>query len=224
MIRTAIAALILLLPAVAEARPVVVELFTSEACSSCPPADALLRELKGEEADFLPLDLHVTYWNGTGWIDPFSLPAATDRQQWYASLADSSEVYTPEAVVDGRDQVVGSDRRALLSAIARLRGEAAHAVPVTIEARGNEVQITVGSGSGSARIWLFGFDDSHTTHVGGGENRGTTLEEINVVRSMSSPGIWNGNAASLHLPRPRGMHLAVLLQQENGRILGAAAD
>ncbi|HUC18634.1 MAG TPA: DUF1223 domain-containing protein [Acetobacteraceae bacterium] len=224
MIRTAIATLILLLPAVAQARPVVVELFTSEACSSCPPADALLRQLKGTEADLLPLDLHVTYWNGTGWIDPFSLSAATERQQWYASLADSSEVYTPEAVVDGRDQVIGSDRRALLSAIASLRSEAASAVPVTIAATGDEVQITVGSGSGSARLWLFGFDDSHTTYVGGGENRGATLREINVVRSMNSPGIWNGSPATFRLSRPRGTHLAVLLQQENGRILGATAD
>ncbi|HWA78860.1 MAG TPA: DUF1223 domain-containing protein [Acetobacteraceae bacterium] len=224
MIRTAITALILLLPAVAEARPVVVELFTSQACSSCPPADALLKELRSKEANLLPLDLHVTYWNGTGWVDPFSLPAATERQQWYASLADKSEVYTPEAVVDGRDQVVGSDRRALLSAIARRRSAAAHAVPITIESRGAEVEITVGSGSGSARIWLFGFDDSHTTYVGGGENRGATLQEVNVVRSLRSPGTWNGNALSLRVRRAAGAHLAVLLQQQNGRILGAAAD
>ena len=222
--RKVLFALVLLVPTVAAARPVVIELFTSEACSSCPPADALLGRLKRQGADLLLLDLHITYWNGSGWTDPFSLAAATERQQWYASLGNSDEVYTPEAVVDGRDQMVGSDRGALLSAIARERSAAAQAVPVTIVEDGGEVRVGVGAGAGPARLWLFGFDDMHTTHIGGGENSGATLTEVNVVRAVRPLGLWNGGARSVSVARPAGMHVAVLLQRDDGEIIGAAAD
>ena len=83
-------------------RPVVAELFTSQGCSDCPPADALLRHVNATEPGVLALDLHVTYWDSTAWMDPFSLRAATDLQKHYASLRGSTEVYTPEAVVDGK--------------------------------------------------------------------------------------------------------------------------
>jgi len=224
MLRTLLIALFFLLPAIAQARPVVIELFTSEACSSCPPADALLGRLKQHEPDLLALDLHVTYWNGSGWTDPFSLAAATKRQQWYASLGDSEDIYTPEAVVDGRAEMVGSDRGAILSAIARARSEAAHSVPLAIVADAESVQVKVGSGTGTATVWLFGFDDSHTTYVRGGENIGATLTEVNVVRSVNALGTWHGEAGGFRLARPAGMHLAVLLQNADGHILGAAAD
>src|ERR1700757_606170 len=96
--------------AAAAPRPVVVELFTSQGCSDCPPADALLRHVKAMHPGVLPLDLHVTYWDNAAWTDPFSLQAATDLQSHYASLRGTMEVYTPEAVVDGRLQFVGSDK------------------------------------------------------------------------------------------------------------------
>lgn len=216
---------IFLLPVTAMARPVVIELFTSEACSSCPPADALLGQLKQEQRDLLALDLHVTYWNGGGWTDPYSLRAATERQEWYADLKRSHELYTPEAVVDGETALVGSDRAGVLEAIARARrGAGRNTVPLQITLDGGLVRVAVGRGSGSARLWLFGFDDTHTTHIGGGENIGATLSEVNVVRSITAVGSWQGDAQNFTLPRPNGAHLAAVLQRDDGSIVGAARD
>jgi len=212
--------------AVAAPRPVVVELFTSQACSDCPPADALLRHVQATDPDVLALDLHVTYWNGAAWTDPFSLAGATHRQNDYASLRDSDEVYTPEAVVDGRAQFVGSDRRAMASAIQQAKAIIGRegAVPVSVSASGDHVSIRVGPGTGAATVWLFGFDPKHTTHVRGGENGGATLTEINVVRSITKLGPWNGRSLESTIPAPTGMRFAVLVQRPDGAILGAASN
>lgn len=220
-----LAVLLLLLPVAAWARPVVIELYTSEACSDCPPADALLGQLKKNEKSLLALDLHVTYFNGPRWTDPYSLKAATERQEWYARVGGSGEVYTPEAVIDGKIQLVGSDRRAVLRAIGRARTTATNkAVPLEIIPAGDAVRIVVGGGAGTGRVWMFGFDDRHTTHIGGGENVGATLTEVNVVRSIIPLGIWNGSRMNCRAARPRGEHLAVVLQRDDGSILGAAVD
>lgn len=214
-----------ILPSAAVARPVVIELFTSEACSSCPPADLLLGRLKTQQKDLLALDLHVTYWNGSGWTDPYSLRAATDRQEWYTDLKHSNELYTPEAVVDGETDLVGSDRAAILEAIRRARpGAERAAVPLRITLDGGTVRVAVGRGSGPARLWIFGFDDTHTTHIGGGENGGATLTEVNVVRSITPVGRWRGEAQHFTLARPKGAHLALVLQRDDGSIIGAARD
>ncbi|MGA7539661.1 MAG: DUF1223 domain-containing protein, partial [Steroidobacteraceae bacterium] len=98
--------------ALAAQRPVVVQLFTSLGCSDCPPADALLARISEREHDVLALDLHVTYWNNASWADPYSLAGADQLQNAYAALQHESEVYTPEAVVDGRQHFIGSDARA----------------------------------------------------------------------------------------------------------------
>ncbi len=152
-------------------RPVVVELFTSQGCSDCPPADALLRRVKGTDPGVLALDLHVTYWDDAAWTDPFSLQAATNLQHHYASLKGSEEVYTPEAVVDGRAQFVGSDKATMAAAIARARAAIAKeaATPVSVGTSNGRVSVHVGSGTGLATVWLFGFDPERTTKVPGGE-------------------------------------------------------
>jgi hypothetical protein len=209
----------------ASARPVVVELFTSEACSSCPPAEALLAALKTTDPEILPLSFHVTYWNGPAWTDKFSLKEATDRQAWYAGLHNSQDVYTPEAVVDGGAGMVGSNRADVTAAIAAAKQAMAPEIPVAVTG-GGMLSLTVGSttAAGNAQIWLFGFDSKHVTQIGGGENGGATITEVNVVRSVTSLGNWVGGLQSFSIPRPAGEHTAVVLQEPNGTIDGAAAD
>jgi len=220
--RYLLAAFFLLAAAPAQARPVVVELFTSEACSSCPPAEALLAQLQ-KDPNILPLAFHVTYWNGPAWTDKFSLKGATDRQSNYAVLEHSQDVYTPEAVVDGAASMVGSDQSAVTNAIQSAQAAQTPDIPVSVSGT-SMVTVKVGDGSGNATVWLFGFDAMHTTQIGGGENGGATLKEVNVVRSISSLGGWAGTAMTYTMPKPAGEHMAVLLQQADGTILGAGSD
>jgi hypothetical protein len=201
------------------ARPLVVELFTSESCSSCPPADALLLELTKERPELLALSFHVTYWNRLGWRDPYSLEAATDRQKGYARLLGGG-VYTPEMVVDGTRDVVGSDRAAVEHA---LQG-ANTAVPVTLKLsrQGPSLSVDIGAGQGAATVWLVGYDLIHRTSVNGGENEGRSLVEANIVRSLRSLGRWQSGALHTTAALPEGERAAIILQSEDGRILGAA--
>jgi hypothetical protein len=215
-------AVLLLLAAPAQARPVVVELFTSQACSSCPPADALLATL-AKDPKILPLSFDVGYWNSPSWADSFALPGATDRQDWYATLRNSQEVYTPEAVVDGTAQLVGSNRPAITAAIAAASAAPAGNVPIVVSG-GAMITVSIGGATGNGTLWLFGYDATHTTHIGGGENSGVTLSQVNVVRSISNLGNWAGQEMSMRMSRPAGQHVAVVLQTASGAILGAAAQ
>lgn len=202
--------------------PVVVELFTSQGCSSCPPADAFLTDLARQRGDVLPLAFHVTYWDSLGWKDPYSLNEATARQRDYARRLGGEGVYTPQMVVDGVSGFVGSDRARGLSAIAQLGARAGRKpVAVSLSRDGQALLITVGAGEGQARVLLVGFDRRHETHVGRGENGGRTLQESNVVRSLTPIGTWIGSGVTLRQAPPAGESFAVLLQQEDGRIVGA---
>jgi len=208
------------LPARAEApRPIVVELFTSQGCSSCPPADALLSELAGR-ADVLPLAFHVTYWDRLGWRDPFSLPLATDRQRSYQSLLDTETIYTPQMIVEGRTDVVGSDRAGVRAALAA--AQPGPSVPMTLTTSAAGLSISVGAGAGEASVLLVGYDPAHRTAVPRGENAGRQLSESNIVRSLKRLAHWQGQSLSLSSPQPLGERAAVLLQARDGRILGAA--
>jgi hypothetical protein len=209
-------------PAVANAaeRPVVVELFTSQGCSSCPPANAYLNEMSQVRRDVLALAFHVTYWDRLGWKDPFSLAAATDRQAVYGRrFGDGS--YTPEMVVDGAASAVGSDRGQVGSAIENAKRNGQTAAAVNVTKSGDQVSIEVGAGSGSGRILLIGFDREHTTAIGRGENSGRTLTEANVVRSFRAVGQWSGAAVRLTERFPQGQDIAVVLEAPDGRIIGA---
>jgi hypothetical protein len=129
-------------------RPVVVELFTSQGCSSCPPANAYLNELSKGRGDVLALAFHVTYWDRLGWKDPFSMQAATQRQDVYGHrFGDGS--YTPEIVVDGAASMVGSDRGDVGSAIEKAERNGRTAAAVSVTRNGGQVSIQVGAGSGS---------------------------------------------------------------------------
>ncbi len=220
-----LAAALLATPAAANARPVVVELFTSLGCSSCPPADALLTEIAHNNPKILALSFNITYWNSAFFTDKDSLQDATTRQYWYASLANTQEVYTPEAVVDGTATMVGSDRGAVTSAIEIAHNNAVGDVPLTLTAAGTMLSISIGNAPGSGTLTLIGYDSSHTTPVNGGELAGATITETNVVRSITALGPWTGGAANaMTISRPAGEHVAILLQAANGAILGAASD
>jgi hypothetical protein len=201
-------------------RPIVVELFTSQGCSSCPPADTYLTELSHQH-DILPLAFHVTYWNDLGWKDPYSLEAATQRQAAYgARFGDGS--YTPEMVVDGRKGFVGSNRVTAEQIIAAAKRSDPTAAKLALTRRGGGVSIEIGSGAGHADVILVGFDPRHRTVIGRGENGGRTLTESNIVRSIRHVGEWNGAAVSLHVETPPGQQAAVLLEAPDGSIIGAA--
>jgi hypothetical protein len=201
-------------------RPVVVELFTSQGCSSCPPANAYLNEMVRQRRDVLALAFHVTYWDRLGWKDPFSIEAATDRQGVYGRrFGDGS--YTPEMVVDGAASAVGSDRSQVGSAIENAKRNGRTAAAVVVTKNGEQVSIEVGAGSGQGRILLIGFDHEHTTAIGRGENSGATLTEANVVRSIRSVGQWSGAALRLNERFPEGQDVAVVLEAADGRIIGA---
>jgi hypothetical protein len=199
--------------------PVVVELFTSQGCNSCPPADAYLADL-ARQPGILALAYHIDYWDQLGWRDPFSSAAATARQRAYAQALGLRTIYTPQMVINGRVDAVGSDRQQVAAAIA---GTVGLAVPVALEADRDALPIRVGAGMGRGRIWFVDYDLNHETRIRGGENRGRTLVNVNIVRSIEELGAWAGTPVDFTRAKPRaGAGSAVLLQSESGAILGAA--
>jgi len=196
----AAALLLLAAPALAGSGKVVVELFTSQGCSSCPPADKFLAEL-AERDDVIALSFHVDYWNYLGWPDPYSSAASTERQRSYRKTLGLRYVYTPQMVVGGADQAVGSGRDAILAAIARRRGTARLPIGISHPAPG-ELAVTVGAGprpDRPAAIMLFAYDRMHSTDVRRGENQGVRLVNRNVVRVQRRIGTWNGERMTIRL-------------------------
>ena len=211
--------------ALAAQRPVVVQLFTSLGCSDCPPADALLGRIGARDRDVLVLDLHVTYWNNASWTDPYSLRGADQLQRAYAALRHDSQVYTPEAVVDGGAPFIGSNAPTMAAAITQAKGRLAQepVIPASIRFGGRRLTVTIGAGLGTARLWLFGFDAARTTRVQAGENAGATISETNVVSSITNLGEWRGQVLRLDIAPPAGTRFAVMLQKSDGQILAAAS-
>jgi hypothetical protein len=211
-------------PALAEGRPVVVELFTSQGCSSCPPDDAVLAELATHK-DVLALGFHVDYWDRLGWKDPFSTPGATNRQNEYAAQFGRNEVFTPQIVIDGQRQAVGSNRGAVLQAITESKVASANPAsiaPITFAANGRSVSI--GAGAGRGKILVIRYVRSRTTQVQHGENAGKTALDVNGVDAFRAAGEWTGQKLDLPVDPVDADHgLAVLVQGDNGGILGAAS-
>ena len=209
-------------PAASAGRPVVVELFTSQGCSSCPPAEAVLLDFSRRHPDVLALGFHVDYWDRLGWKDPYSSPAATRRQRAYQGKIGSSQIYTPQMVVDGKADVLGSDEDAALSAVRAASARRGEGVPLALARTGDSLTVTVGSGRGTARALLVGYDPVRETAVRRGENAGRTIQQANVVRSIQDLGEWRGEALTLsHAVTPGERH-ALILQSPDGTILGAA--
>lgn len=203
-------------PLAAETRHVV-ELFTSQGCSSCPPADVALSSL-AERPGVLALGFHVDYWDRLGWKDTLGSPAFSDRQRGYARLGDG-QVYTPQAVVNGANHTVGSNVRA----VDRLM-EAPLPVTVSIE----EDTVAVGPGTGAATLWRVDFTRQAAVSIERGENIGRTVEYVNAVRGLEKLGQWDGEAQRYPLGNCAASEgaddCAVLLQSGDGPgiILGAA--
>jgi len=214
--------------AVAAPRPVVVELFTSQGCSDCPPADALLGELARRD-DVLALAFHVDYWNNLGWKDPFSSADATSRQNGYEPHFRLNYVYTPQMVVDGAHDVVGSERDNVLALLKGMRD----GVPLSATRDAQSMVIEIGAPPASLAnaiagdVILVAYSDTAETKVPRGENAGKTLREFNVVRGMWRLGKWKGEAQKLtfdagKLPEEANMVALLLQAPGQGEILGAA--
>ena len=195
---------------------VVLELFTSQGCSSCPPADALLTEL-ARHPEIVALTWHVDYWNNLSWRDPFARPEWTARQRRYAE-ALRTDVYTPALTVSGTQMLVGSNRSAVRAAIT-----AAPALPVPVSLQRSESGLTaqIGARPDAASVTLVVYDPVHATSVGGGENAGHILKESHIVRS-ATPVAAPAGPATLSLPPITADQGAVLLiQDRNLVVLGA---
>ena len=226
---TLFASLTVTSPAVAE--PTVVELFTSQSCYSCPPAEAYLGELAARP-DIVALEWHVDYWDdlvygASGrWADPYSDPAFSERQRVYnRALRGRPGGYTPQMVIDGRFEAVGSRRGAVAAAIA---GAAAEPDPVSLSVSrttdgGLEIALD-GTPPSNAEIWLVHLLDRRVTEVLGGENDGKTLANHNIVVALDQVGPWTGGEPlTLPMPTDQGDGCAILVQVENqGPILAGA--
>lgn len=212
-------------------QPVLVELFTSQGCSSCPPADQILGDLQKRD-DVVALSFSVDYWDYIGWRDTLATRDNTLRQQAYEKSLPSHRVYTPQMVVDGVQDVVGNQRQDVVNVINRRVAESrGKRVPISIKQVGDEVQVRIGAGPAphhSATVWLAHTLSSRTVNIAKGENSGRVIVYHNIVRGFAAVGKWSGQPVTLELPA-QGVQgeitdgVAVWVQEGgNGPVLGAA--
>jgi hypothetical protein len=234
-------------PAAEQRVPVVLELFTSEGCSSCPPADEVLSRLAARQpvagVQVIPLEMHVTYWDRLGWKDPASLEQATRRQQDYSRVFGADRVYTPQAVIDGREELIGSAdagvREALVKAARLPHGALALTAALDGDAVLARVSVTAVPGEAKEPLNLLVAitEDGLTSAVRRGENGGRTLRHDGVVRALPAPKRWTpppssggGSDSSVVIRvglkaewRRDHLHVVALLQGERSRRVWAAA-
>jgi hypothetical protein len=215
-----------------EQRPTVIELFTSQGCSSCPPADRLLNTL-AERKDVIALTLAVSYWDYLGWKDTLASPEHNERQRRYAKKAGRPGVYTPQVIVNGLEHCVGSDPKAIEEAIAKTAAAVASTrVDLSAERRGGRLAIVAGdapegSAIRGARVLVMAAEREVSVAIQRGENAGERVTYSNVVRKITDAGRWTGQAATFDLPldKVRGDNtdlLVVLLQDDKtGAIIAA---
>ena len=212
-------------PALAD-DPVVVELFTSQGCSSCPPADALLGELAGRD-DVIALALHVDYWDYIGWADTFANTAFSERQHYYGHTAGSTVVYTPQMVIGGVDHVIGNRTMEVADAIAAHR---ATSNPVTVDATATQSgwqvsAVWVGEGQAPAMVvQLVTYSPEEEVEITRGENAGLSTTYHNVVRTWQVVSDWSGAQAfeAQVTPNSDMPHVVIVQTNGHGAILGAA--
>lgn len=212
-------------PAFAD-RVVVVELFTSQGCSSCPPADALLGELAARD-DVLALALHVDYWDYIGWKDSFASPENTNRQRAYAAAAGDRTIYTPQMIVGGKDHVIGYKPMKLAMLIDE-HSDARSAAEVRATRQGREVVVEISPGArgpaARGEVQLVLYRKAETVKIRRGENAGKTLTYHNIVDEIRTIGSWDGTSrVEIRVSDAGSGEVAILVQApKNGPILGAA--
>ena len=219
-------------PGPAGARPPVegpwaIELFTSQGCSSCPPADAFLGKL-ARRRDIVALSFHVDYWDYIGWKDPFASRDTTERQRAYARVLKQRYVYTPEMVVDGIGHDTGRERGPIETLLAKAqRLSPRRATPELSRTSGGPLTIKLAAfalDGGSADVTLAVYDSRHSTPVASGENQGRMLDNFNIVRHLEVVKRWDGAPASWTIPGERiqaTQGVAVLVQRaDHGPMIG----
>jgi hypothetical protein len=212
-------------PVHAQSNPVVVELFTSQGCDSCPPADRILGML-AERADVIALSLHVDYWDYLGWTDTLSMPAFTKRQRAFAKALGERTVFTPQAIVQGSASVVGSYERDLEREI---RHQAAQPVLVNLSADRDPDKVSIslsptGASAPASVIYCVEYSPLETVDIERGENSGERIDYANVVKAWNKIGEWDGKGATtITAPLVGGMPVVVIVQEKGtGPILAAA--
>ena len=212
-------------PSFAQDNKVVVELYTSQGCSSCPPADALLAEMIGRD-DVIALALHVDYWDYLGWKDNFGSPAFTTRQHGYAQAAQAATVYTPQMIIGGVNHVIGSKTMEVMDHIAAQRA-APDLVSIQAQRVGNQIQIQAqpkATGLGNLVVQIVRYKPEETVAIRRGENAGKSISYVNIVKSVKVIGRWDG-VSPLNATTPvTGDDPAVVIIQRDqfGAILAAA--
>jgi hypothetical protein len=206
-------------------RPTVVELFTSQGCSSCPPADEFLGEL-ASRPDVIALGFHVDYWDSLGWRDRYSMAEATRRQGNYVETLRLPSAFTPQIVIDGRESLVGSDRRRIEAALSRPSGN----VPIDLNIANGEMVVSLSERNDHQHydVEVAAYLPRATTPIGRGENSGRTLTEFDIVRQFRRLGVWEGESTTFRVRLDTfpsdADRVAVLIQQSNqGPIVGAAS-
>lgn len=209
----------------AEAGLVVVELYTSQGCSSCPPADELLAEM-AKNSEVLPLAFHVDYWDYLGWKDELGNPAFTARQKDYAHAAGERMIYTPQAIVNGKARLVGSDNQALMSALMHEMNQDPKA-SLTVARTGATIAVSgvaLAGLEGPLQVVLVRYRPVVEVEIRGGENAGQTISYVNTVTGLTLIGEWAGDAPlSMTAPVSGDDASAVLLQETGmGAVVAAA--
>ncbi|MDE2462188.1 MAG: DUF1223 domain-containing protein [Alphaproteobacteria bacterium] len=206
-----------------------IELYTSQGCGSCVPADAFLAQLAARK-DVVALSLPITYWDMLGWKDTLATQANTDRQKAYAQAMGRGGVYTPQVIVDGIKDLVGSKEAAIDKTITAREAKLPD-VPVTVSLRAKEVHVVVGTArtkpNRDATIWMMTVRPRATVKIGAGENAGRTLTYRDIVTEIKAVGLWKGKKVTLDLPRaatgsgPKDGITVIVQQGGYGPILGA---
>ena len=221
-------------PAHADPRAVV-ELFTSQGCSSCPPADKIIGEL-AKDPSVIALSMPSDYWDYLGWKDTLADSRFSARQKAYSQMRGDRDVYTPQAIVNGSAHVIGSDRSKIDSAIgATKKADGVMSVPVTMTLAGKQITVSVAASGKSpaaqGEIWICSVSKAVPIMIGRGENRGREITYHNVVRTLLKVGDWNGTSGSWTVPLENisrdGVDAAVVFVQDGNRdkpgpMLGAA--